>query len=195
MADLDTVDASVIKGGETPIEILLSRKSKVGLRLSVKAFPQIEDYMRALGTGDRIPVELSGRHWRPVNQSDPPLMAYNLTERLSLKGAYNLDALGQPLEAEDRYYDGPPTPPGAITLDGGRSNGWVNLSFLRLAGISEGAGVSFQVRGVYTTDAAIELGERLSKAAYRFFLDYLRPVDVIVKVSTQEVRSSRVDTV
>lgn len=174
MSEQLELDASVVKSGETPIEIYLSRRAEIGLRVQVKTFPQIEEYMRNLGTGTHIQVELSGRHWRPLKKDGAPLMAYDLMEKLGDKD-YLLDSLGQPLFNPNN--DGvhmPNIPP--------------NISFLRLVGVSEGPGVSFQLRGVFSETAERELAIRLQKAATQFFLDYIRPVDFIVKVSMQEIK-------
>lgn len=157
--------AVVVKGGVTPIEVSL-RRTGVGLEVNVKLLPEVEDFMRTLGAGRTVPVNDYGRHWVPQLKS-VPFIAYDLLERIDgEQEMYRIDAIGQPLSYE----------------------GYTNLAFLRLVGASEGAGAGFFLKGVYSTQALRTLKESIASSARQFFIEYLRPLDMVVKVSTQEVR-------
>jgi hypothetical protein len=157
--------ATFTKGGQTPIEVSL-RRVGVGIEVNVKILPDIEDFMKELGGGRQVRVDSYGRHWLP-RQKGTTLLAYDLNEHVDGgRDLYRMDILGSPIN-----YDG-----------------HTNLSFLRLVGASEGAGAGFYVKGVYSLDALRMMKQNISTAARQLFIDYIRPIDMIVKVSTQEVR-------
>ena len=68
----------------------------------------------------------------------------------------------------------------------GRNKRNINLSFLRLVGISEGAGVTFAVRGVHTYEALTQMRESLGEAYKRFYRTYMKPICMSITVSTSE---------
>ncbi len=157
--------ATFVKGGQTPIEVSL-RRTGVGVEVSVKILPEIEDFMKNLGGGRQVRVESYGRHWIP-RQKGAILAAYDLDESIeSSRDMYRMDLLGSPINAD----------------------GYTNLSFLRLVGASEGIGAGFYIKGVYSLDALRAMKQNISVSARQLFIDYIRPIDMIVKVSTQEVR-------
>lgn len=167
--------AAVIKRGETVIQTTLHR-APIGLSVSVKVHPGIEEFMRRAGGGETVPVAASGRYWTPLSKTAPPLQAYVITplEPFVIEdGSYvNLEALGYPLilDRNDRW----------------PSNS-VNISFLRLVGISEGAGITFGVKGVTSLSGASRLKDKLALAQIRFYKEYLRPMDFEITVSTSEI--------
>ena len=171
MAD-ETVE--VIKGGVMCIQIGVKRgvafsaKDKsVGLTISVKTVKAVEDFMRSLGSGRIVDVSTVGIYWRSLTSQ--PLQAYEYSTTIPPTGKYDrqefrIDQLGYPLIGDQ---------------------GIVNLSFLRLIGVSEGAGVSFGLKGVYSLDGLRDLRDRLGAHAKRFYIDYIRPVDLSVQVTVQ----------
>lgn len=162
----DTETAVVHKNGVTPIEISL-RRTGVGLEVNVKVSPDVEDFMKQLGGGEQVRVDHYGRNWVPRGPKGTILSAYNLVEPIDpSRDMYRIDSLGMPIS-----YDG-----------------YTNLSFLRLVGASEGIGAGFFVKSVYSIQALRQMKDQISVAARQFFVEYLRPVDMVVKVSTQEVR-------
>ncbi len=167
MISAESVIATFQKGGLTPIEIDLQRTA-AGLKIVVKTLPEVEQFMRDLGGGMGIDVQSSGRYWRPIVKNQQ-MYAYALNEPMEpVQGPnpYRLDLLGYPLSHE----------------------GFVNLSFLRLIGSSEGIGASFYVKGVYSLPGLRALRDLLIPSTRQFYIDYMKPVDLIVKVSTQELR-------
>lgn len=161
----------VLKRGETILQSRFRRGAK-GLRVWFKTHPSIEDIMRSWAeTVGGQPVigntNTYGRYWIGAS----PLPFYVVQEgRGSFPfsgGLYRLDSPGQPL------------------LD---QNEVVNLSFLRLVGISENAGVEFTIAGVYSEPEAKRIQQLIGQASKRFYADYLLPVDLELTLSSQEVR-------
>ena len=182
------------KGGETSLQISLGRSPRhpEGIVVSVKALPHIEAYMRALSVvtvpatthGSDAPQEVqepqitsavaAGRTWLSLSR-DMDLRVYVLQQPFhGLSGDIRMDQVGRPLVA----YSGESL--------GGRDK-IVNLSFLLLVGISEGAGVSFVLRGVYSNDQIRSLKDDLLEAVKKFYVQYLKPISLTIQVSTQEI--------
>lgn len=185
---MNEITGEVIKRGETCVIFTIHRnqlhsKEGVGMFLSVKTHPAVEDFMRSLSTypggNDPITIDVGvvGRHWVPIGGN--PLIAYNFVEKLrdldemdSEDGrAYTLNHIGQPLLVSD--------PDARRPL--------INLSFLRLRGVSEGSGVTFGIHGVNSLDQLRSTRDQLSSAVRKFYTRYLKPVDLSVICSTQEL--------
>jgi hypothetical protein len=171
----ETILAEVKKSGEMPIIVGLSRH-KAGLKLQVKGLPIVEDFFRDFAQGEVQPVVNHARHWYPV--SGKPLMVYALPKSLGQMVAdddtrFTLDKVGNPL---------------LIQTHADRPDTSLNLSFLRLVGISEGDGVAFTVKGAMDLEETRRLAQRIMLASRRFFIAYMRPVNINVFVSTQEMR-------
>jgi len=170
------MDLTVIKKGETCLHVTLSRVKSVpanfpvglGLMVSVKAHPALEEFCKnTIGDGKLIPVELINKGWVGTDPSKG-LQCYNLPNRFThVTGniALDLGPIGTPLYQGDT----------------------VNLSFLRLAGISEGAGVSFYCKGVFSQDTMRNMKDKIGIATRALYNEYLRPVDMSIQVSTQEI--------
>ncbi len=163
----------IVKGGETRLQINISRNAG-GLVVNVKAHKQIEEFMKQITGGTTSDLAVISRNWRS-NLKDKPFSAYTNGSAnhkvppgtLEDGSTYSIDLLGQPLITQ---------------------NGQINISFLRLQGISEDAGASFTIAGVYSTDAVRNIRDKVGQAARRFYIDYLRPMDFSVAISTQELR-------
>lgn len=174
MAD-DLVE--VIKRGETSLTVSLIR-SVGGLTVSVKTHPAVEAFMQGLGNGELMDVKASGNYWRPLLANRPPLMAYTMNEQLSvlvLDSGDKCDIMrvGSPLLEPFQDLDG-------------RRRARINLSFLRLVGTSEDAGVTFNVRGVHTYEALTQMREQIGEGYKRFYRTYMKPVKMDIIVSTSE---------
>lgn len=170
--------ATVSKGGETRIMVELQRevhrpgKEGMTVKLTCKTHPLVEAFMRDLGNGETVEVGAHGRYWVPCDKAKP-FRAYDLTTSLELVKApsgtvLNLERLGQPLSERDGRYE------------------YINLSFLRLVGVSEGAGVSFHIKGVFNTETLKRVRDQITEALYTFYGSYLKPLNLSVIVSTQE---------
>jgi hypothetical protein len=174
----EVLESEVVKNGETCLITTIARTA-LGLQVRVKAHPAVELFMRGLTSPDSPPVEVNvvDRYW--VGDKGTPLLAYRLSTPIEpVKGLdggplFTLDRLSRPLLDTDE--------------ERGKYN-VVNLSYLRLIGISEGAGVTFNVKGVYSLSVLRQLQEKIAEAQRQFYINYIRPVNVSVIVSTQEVQ-------
>ena len=170
------VDISVLKRGE---QVLSSTVSRVrhGLRISTKTQPAIEDLIKSWSMEEACSVAKWGRGW----ESPQELKTRDLTHNPGIQpidggGYYCLDRVGRELFETRPVYGS----------DGRAANQEVfNMSFLRLVGISSGAGVEFTVRGVFTPQTVRKVAELIKFSAKTIFLTYLKPIDVTVMVLTQ----------
>lgn len=167
-------EATVIKSGEVCIQVQLSRGVRAdktsGLTVSVQALPRVEDFIRSLGTGETTDVRTIGRHWSPI-EKEGHLLVYNLNTNIGIQSQsyspYRIDRPGWPiLEA----------------AHGGQPMHLANLSFLRLVGISEGPGVSFGVKGVFTLEHLRQMRDLVMEASRQFYISYLKPVQLSYQV-------------
>jgi hypothetical protein len=165
--------AEVVKNGESCILASLKR-SPAGLTITVKAHTNVEEFFANLEEKHTTDPRLASRTWSPVDGDE--LMVYY---------SGNAQKFGRLVGDDGNMF----------TLDtiGGQlieSSNVLNLSFLRLVGISKDAGVSFSVRGVYSMDYMQNLRTRIGAAARRFYIDYVRPIDLNLNliISTQDIR-------
>lgn len=166
---METIPADVMKRGETVISITLSR-GRSGLSVTVKAHPQVEEFAQSFSSGEHTDVRTFGRYWTPLREADR-LWVYSYYQPL-------LEANGKP----DSRVSYTLNKPGGLLFE----DEVANISFLRLVGVSEGAGVSFNVKGVYSLDLLRQIRDRVMEASKQFYVTYLKPVDLTVMVSTQE---------
>jgi hypothetical protein len=172
----------LMKRGEICIQVTFQRgripgdKPGAGLIVEAKIHPLVEETLASFGTGEALDVRTTGRHWTSGDK-DSPLLVYDLSSPAVQgvvgdgKTLYTLDQPGLPLLG-----------------DGHRlSADVVNLSFLRLKGLSEGAGMKFFVRGVFTLEQVRAIAEKVQNASRSFYISYMKPVGVTIMVSTQEL--------
>lgn len=163
--------AEVVKGDVIRIQTGIYRSPKFpsGIMINVKAVKGVESFMEMLGSGRQIDVDVSGRHWRAL-QSET-LKVYELNTPLGTDNGkevdFQLDRVGYPL------------------IDG---DGIVNLSFLRLVGISDGAGVSFGLKGVFSLGELRDTRDKIARMQRQFYINYMRPVDLSIQISTGELQ-------
>lgn len=163
---IDTVQ--VIKRGERVYEGTVSRSMK-GIRIYAKVHPLVEDLMRSWGTGSADGVSAYGRYWSSPD-SAIHLSVYNMgvPQAIDYKAGdstFSLARPGHPL-VDDR--------------------GVLNLSFLRLVGIS--SGVKFESRGVYSPLELDAIRRRIGLGVRQLYIDYLLPVDLNIVISTEDIR-------
>ena len=165
--------AEVVKGGVTVIHTGIYRsliKFPQGIMINVKAVKGVENFMEMLGSGRQIDVDVSGRHWRALQGET--LKVYELTTPIAAEGSkhevdFRLDRVGYPLIDDTDL---------------------ANLSFLRLVGISEGAGVWFGLKCVLSLDEMRDIRDKLAKVERQFYINYMRPVDLSIQISTGELQ-------
>ena len=163
------LEANLVKSGETQIYVGFHRNRK-GLSFTVKTTSQVEEFMKSMGTGEIADIRVSGRHWVPARSEDI-LRIYSLTPRADGPATYRLDRPGQPI----------------FEPSGELGRPLVNLSFLRLVGTSEGNGVTFYVKGVYTMEAIKAMRDAIIDASRSFYISYLKPIEYSVQVISQEI--------
>ena len=166
----------VKKGGNIVFAMTLGR-SKVGQRLEIRASPDVVEWMRAQAEGDTAEVAGLDRYWTPVNK-EHPLVCWMIPQQPIFAAGeltYTLNRPGAPL-----------------ILDGGRREvddfgrvvgGVVNISFLRLVGLTEG--VTFDIHGpAITPDGLKDLAAKLRRCMRQFYADFLLPVELDIVIST-----------
>lgn len=181
-------DLNIVKGGESVVRISLIRSAR-GLRVEVKAHPVVEEFfkMNAIHQGQTEPtthqVAVLGRFWQGAagkGDTTAGLLAYDRVQQLPIvlggdsTDVANIDRLGQPLLEPHAHASG-------------RRAHNVNLSFLRLVGLSEPEGIVFYVRGVHSIDLVRETKDKIAEGVKRFYATYLKPVEMSVVCMTQEV--------
>jgi hypothetical protein len=139
-------------------------RNRIGLIVKIHARRDIEDFASSLSQGRRMPVDAVGELWQNCNPDDVPLEYYDADTRLENNRLYRLDVIGGPLLIGND--------------DGRRGNGeeTVNLSFLRLVGISQESGVVVGFAGAYSNDYAKRANRLLMPALKQFLHDYIVPI-------------------
>jgi hypothetical protein len=186
MMDGHEAVASLEKSGERCIYVDLAR-SLIGTKVIVRTVAHVEEFVAALGSGDSHDVQTIGRHWKPLpkgtdlrvydldtSRTSWPMTVDQTTFRLDRPGQPLLDSIARPLD------DGS----GRMSK---KLQTVVNLSFLRLKGISEPAGVTFGVNGVYTNDELDDLAKHIEDALGKFYRTFLKPYRVVISVSTMKL--------
>jgi hypothetical protein len=186
ITSFETLDLT--KGGYEILQMSLGRSAK-GLILSVKAHASIEEFFHTISQGKTQPMSLHGRWWRPVREGLSLPEVYVFSAPLNSK-RYSLNAVGQdlitrgdgagrPISSEDSEDEGYGGPPGSSIA---------NISFLRMKGISEGDGVSLSIPTVQTVEGLRTASKLLREGVKAFYLDFLKPIDVVISMTAQEVR-------
>lgn len=164
------MEANLIKGGECQVYVGFHRNRK-GLSITIRTTTAIEEFVRGLGDGSLLDIRTMGRFWVPSGKEDS-LKVYQIASQMTetYNNRYRLDQPGQPLYAFN---------------DSG--SGYANLSFLRLAGISEDSGVTFYIKGVYTMESIKSMRDHTLEAVRNFYISYLKPIDYSIQVISQEM--------
>ena len=169
--------SDLVKSDETVIQCVFER-NREGVKFSVKVSPQIEDLIQSWGNGDKQQVQVYGRYWSPI-PTGRDLSVWSLNVNPGLVGVSESLAF---------RIDQPAT--GLLLPPAGRVE-IVNMSFLRLVGASEGDGVTFGVKGVaWSPNEARRVCGLIKEASRVFYVNYLKPVHVVVQVVTREDRPS-----
>lgn len=166
------MESTVAKRGEQ-IFSLSFRRTDGRVKVIVKAHEVIENLMRSWGSGERgAVVDFGGRNWI----SPTPLEVWDLSPKMAVVLPY-----------ADGYYT--LNDPGGelfVLEHGVRGTNAVNISFLRIVGVSEG--IEFEVPGVHSLSFLKETQNRVNGAVKRLYTDFLLPVDLTLQINTQETR-------
>jgi hypothetical protein len=169
-----TESVALNKGGHDIVRLSLSRSSK-GLVVKVKAHSSIEDFFQTLSQGRTEPVALHGRWWRPLGENPLPNV-YALSTPVQGR-LYSLGGVGSDLSPTGASIDGEYVSPDTL-----------NISFLRFVGISEGEGVAFSLPTVQTMEAVQGMSQKLRESIKGFYIDLLKPFNVVITMTAQEIR-------
>lgn len=142
-------------------------RNRIGLIVKVKARKEVEDFMGGLAQGRTLPVDAVGDNWLSLGVDGDPLSFYEIDTRFENQRAYTLDQVAGPLLI---------APANERQVLKTQAEEVVNLSFLRLAGISGDTGVSVGIVGPYSNDYLKRLKLALPGAISQFLRDYVAPV-------------------
>jgi len=145
-------------------------KNSIGLIIHATADPQIEQFMKLHSGGETVGVEMFGTSWLPVN--DQPLQVYKTPRNfLTTSPRYSVNAVGREM-----------LPAG--TRDGidPLGEGPVNLSFLRLVGISSSAGVKFGLAGAFSKAYGKALHTSIAAEMDNLVNGYISPIRLNLRI-------------
>lgn len=166
------VNELVVKGGETMVALGIRRSSR-GLIISAKIHPLFEDFFKEQAN-EKVPVIELHRDWFPLDKEKPLEVWHIISDPGVVRGnsaTYSINKPGWPIVMQDNQ------------------NGKViNLAFLRLCGASENDGIKFEVKGAFTLQYIRQLASDIGGAVKQFYIDCLKPVDLMITVNTQENR-------
>ena len=155
------------------MKIRLTRVQQ-GYAVNVWASPLVEEFVRGLGNGTNFNLTTSNHHnnrWQSSTGGDLRCWHSEIGDRAFSNASFSIDHVGA-----------------ALDLSSTHGEGYVNMAFLRLVGISNEGGVTFIVPGVHTLDALRTLKNNIATAAQRLYSEYIRPVDLTIELTTQEQR-------
>lgn len=162
----------MVKSGEMCLNINV-RRALGGVNFSVKAAPAVEALFKSWGDGGSRRVHEYVRDgWLPVGGAR--LNVYNLAKPAGV-------SMGD--DGEPFCIDNPGYPILGQHPTSGQDN-VLNMSFLRLEGISTDQGISFSIKGVYTLEMMKKIVDRIRFASRRIYNSYLKQADFNLQVFT-----------
>lgn len=149
---------------------------KKGLIVQVKVHPRIEEFMSSLGDGTtKNPVIYDNKWFSTTPGVD--LEVYSAANPERLKGInFTINKPGSSLYSETD--DNTPSGLSVVVLSGGI----INLSFLRLKGISQESGLEFGVKDVWPLSFRRELKSKVGSAFRHIANEYIRPVRLTLEM-------------
>lgn len=161
------METEIMHGGEGVLLMGIAQK-KDSVILSLKAHPVVETFFREV-SGDKTDqvAARGGGYWYGVEDKD--LRIYKVGPGGFNGANYSLDNEGYQLMVDNGL--GPQT---------------VNLSFLRLKGISGPNGVKLGVFGVMSLSSRRHLKDMVKAGVSRFVRDYLVPVTIELDIRVDE---------
>lgn len=157
-------------------------KNRVGMKLTVKARPELEQFMQQMSSGKTVPVNSFSEDWVRVPKG-LPLDVYAIDFGYNSK-LYTLNAIGGPLLIDPNQGDGDgQVLRRAVPGQAARApEQQVNLSFLTLAGISGDPGITIGLSGVYSWEYIQNARNTIPAVIRQFLQDYIVPVTINLSI-------------
>src|SRR4051812_27742418 len=156
--DSQTMADVIVKKGETILQARVKRSSR-GLVIQAKAHPMIEEFFRdRAGKQEPLPINNYGRGWTRMPEY-PELLVYH-----DPAGGSSPFASWKPTGGDEKCYFALHQPGHPLLIDVKAPGDGINMAFLRLVGISEGMGIAFSQKGVYTEEEVKRIAMRIQQA-------------------------------
>jgi hypothetical protein len=156
-------------------------RNRIGLTVKVRARREVEDFMAGLANGRRSPVDAVADGWFNGNPEGGALEFYDSDFQSEPHHLYTLANIGgAPLI--QRYDPNQPRRLAQQLPAAGAQDELVNLSFLRIAGISDESGITIGLSGPYSNEYVTRFRKLYMAAAKQFLHDYLVPITVNLHV-------------
>jgi hypothetical protein len=158
-----TEEVTVVKKGTQLVSLAFTRNAR-GLLVACKAHPSLEKYMEELAEGCKGVPPKYAEEW--LVEGEPSVYKMPATVNLinNTEPQFRMDRWGGKLD----------------------SDGFLNLSFLRVVGISTD-GFTFTAKGgPWNAETIKALGQQYQGAIASFFANWMRPVCIRVAVTVTE---------
>lgn len=145
-------------------------KNRFGLTLRIEGNAELENYIKTNSVGEPVDISMYGDNWVNMDNPNKRFFVYPIQNMLGNGYILGDGYVGQPLIAPQHD-------------DLGRINknrDLVNLSFLQLAGISEG--ISLGIVGPHSLDFANKLKTMLPTTTRQFAYDYIVPISINLEI-------------
>lgn len=169
------LDSGELKPDLTAIQACISRNAS-GLNIEIRASEKLEAFFRQLSGNaeEQVDMRTIGRFWT-LKENGGAMNLYAMPADPELQGIIPLNGLnGVSGYRLDR--------PGTRILEPDRDGRGlvVNISFLRLVGISGINGMNIGVRGVYGEPAVHRIYDSIINASATFYESFLKPIKLSV---------------
>lgn len=172
--DTAPIALQVTKGGRNWFEYELRRcRGSIGLALYAKVVPEVEDFFKGLANEETTTaLALYDRQWFPIDKN-VEYHVYDMHTALKSTNVYSVDRIGGPLKGYP-----------IMDPNSGRSrmSEGINLSFLRIKGISEPNGIRLGIRMPISRSEAISIGNDIINASRQLAAEYITPFKLNLSV-------------
>jgi hypothetical protein len=148
-------------------------RNKIGLIIRLQTRPDVEEFISGLVNGRRYQVDAVGEGWTNCNPEAAPLEVYEFENGSVEQRNYTLENVTGPLLI--------PQNDGRLRI-GGTPPELVNLSFLRVVGVSNPSGVVIGLPGAYSSEYVKRVRNTFPSAVKQFLQDYLVPITINLQV-------------
>ena len=166
---------TITKGGVCWFEFSIKRgfshtEPTRGLEIFIRTDPRVENLFSGLSKDnhpDRLtdPLTDYSPHWRVLGPN--PIQVYRVGN--GPQGSdYTFDEVGNPIGKHPK-------------------TGKMNLSFLKFVGISNPAGITFEVTGPFSRQFILDLRRDIGPPMRNFARDYVTPIHVNLRISSQDL--------